>query len=146
MDEVINLENFCSVNFIMDSSKSNNSLSIPKNAWKLLIQVYGKEIKKFTDARRLLEEQLNAGKSPSPQPTQTLPDIPKVDVLPKQYKAQTKVNLLSQEPRDTPPPDFFAPDRQACSVRVKDQPTRIEDMSIWHPLHVSNMSHSLRFL
>ena len=94
MDEDINLDHLCLINFIIDSSKSDNSLSIPKNAWKLLIQVYGKEIKKFTDAWKLLEAQLIAGKPLSPQPTQTLPSMPKVDVLPKQYKAHTKVNLL----------------------------------------------------
>ena len=43
------------INLIKDSLKQDSPLFIPKDAWKLLIQVYGKEIKKFTAARRLLE-------------------------------------------------------------------------------------------
>ena len=43
MDADINFDNFCLINFIMNSSKSDNSLFIPKNARKLLIQVYGKK-------------------------------------------------------------------------------------------------------
>ena len=93
-----------SINFIRESLKRDSSLSIPKDAWKLLIQVYGKEIQKFTDARKVLEAQLNAGQPPSP----------------RQYKAQTQVNLLSQEPRDIPVPDSIASDRRACSLRVKN--------------------------
>ena len=103
VDEDINMDNLRSINLIRESLKRDSSLSIPKDAWKLLIQVYEKEIKKFTDARKVLEAQLKAGQPPSP----------------RQYKAQIQVNLLSQEPRDIPVPDSIASDRQACSLRAK---------------------------
>ena len=110
VDQDINTDHLCSINLIRESLKQESSLSILKDAWKLLIQVYGKEIKKFTDAQKLLEAQLNAGQPPLPQPAHTLPD-----------KAKPKGNLLSQEPQDTPVPDSIAPDRWACSLRAKDQ-------------------------
>ena len=105
VDEDISTDHLRSINLIRESLKRDKSLSIPKDAWKLLLQVYGKEIKKFTDARKLLEAQLNAAQPPSPEPIQTLPD-----------QAETKVDLLSQEPRDTPVPDSLAPTGWACSL------------------------------
>ena len=60
-----------SINFLMDASKKDNNLSIAKDAWKLLIQVYGKEIKKFIDARKLLETQLRSNKTPDSSPNQS---------------------------------------------------------------------------
>ena len=109
VNEDISTDHLCSTNLIKGSWKQDESLCIPKDAWKLLLQVYGKEIKKFTDARKLLEAQLNAAQPPSPEPIQTLSD-----------QAETKVDLLSQEPQDTPVPDSLAPTRRACSLRVKN--------------------------
>ena len=109
VDEDINTDHPRSLNLIRESLKKECLLFIPKDAWKLLIQVYGKGIKKFTDAQKLLEAQLNAGQPPSPEPTQTLPD-----------QAETKVDLLSQEPGDTSIPDSLVPTRRACSLRVKN--------------------------
>ena len=110
MNEDSNTDHPRLINLIRGSLKQDSSLFIPKDAWKLLIQVYGKEIKKFTAARRLLEAQLNASQPPSPEPIQTIPD-----------QAKAKVDLLSQEPRDTPVPDSLAtPTRRACSLRVKN--------------------------
>ena len=63
----------------------------------------------------MLEAQLNAGQPPLPEPIQTLPD-----------QAETKVDLLSQEP----------PTRRACSLRVKN-------LSDGHFRHV-NMARSSR--
>ena len=73
-DEDISTDHLRSINLIRESLKQDSSLHIPKNAWKLLLQVYGKEIKKFTDAQKLLEAQLNAGQPPLPEPIQTPPD------------------------------------------------------------------------
>ena len=68
-DDIVSLQ---SISFLVDASKRDNTLSIPIEARKLLIQVYGREIKKFTDGRKLHGAQLQKSKPPVSSPNQPL--------------------------------------------------------------------------
>ena len=104
----------------------------PKDAWNLLIQVYGKEIKKFIDARRLLETELQSNKTPDSSPNQSSSSTPastesrpenknNPPILPrKQYEQHLKANLLQQEDPILPTDDTSSTDRNTCHVRTEE--------------------------
>ena len=86
-DIEVTLDNLRSINNAMKETSRNTPFSIPRDAWKLLVKVFGDDMKKYIAARKE-EEKKNSPSNetiPISRPNMNVPPI----LPPKQYNLPT---------------------------------------------------------